>query len=81
MLTLDMCMSVCHSISLSPISLAAFNQNVLIKYKEIPVAPLDLLFASCEKLVGNVMFGGCFEHSDHEILVVLILGEIRKEVS
>lgn len=56
-------------------------KSVLIKYKEIPVAPLDLLFASYEKLVGNVMFGGCFEHSDHEILVFLIWGEIRKEVS
>lgn len=57
------------------------TKPVLIKSKEIPAAPLDLLFASCEKLVGNVMFGGCFEHSDHEILVFLILGEIRKEVS
>ena len=44
-------------------------------------APLDLLFANREGLVGDVMVGGRLGHSDHEMTEFLILGEVRRGVS
>ncbi|KAK4806242.1 LOW QUALITY PROTEIN: hypothetical protein QYF61_013386 [Mycteria americana] len=44
-------------------------------------APLDLLFANREGLVGDVMVAGCLGHSDHEMIEFLILGELRRGVS
>ncbi|GAB0206524.1 hypothetical protein GRJ2_003118000 [Grus japonensis] len=43
--------------------------------------PLDLLFANREGLVGDMMFGGCLGHRDHEMIEFLILGEVRRGVS
>ncbi|KAK4821701.1 hypothetical protein QYF61_027773 [Mycteria americana] len=44
-------------------------------------APLDLLFTNREGLVSDVMVGGRLGQSDHEMIVVLILGEVRRGVS
>lgn len=41
--------------------------------------PLDLLFASREGLVGDVMAGSHLGHSNHEMIEVLILREVRRE--
>ena len=40
--------------------------------------PLDVLFRNREGLVGDVMVGGCLGHSDHKMIVGLILGEVRR---
>lgn len=44
----------------------------LLKEQARGGAPLDLLFANREGLVGDVMVGGCLGHSDHKILEFLI---------
>lgn len=44
----------------------------LLKKQAREGAPLDLLFANREGLVGDVMVGGCLGHSDHKILEFLI---------
>jgi len=42
---------------------------------------LDLLFANRQGLVGKEMVGGHLGHSDHAVIVFLILGEVRMGVS
>ncbi|GAB0203785.1 hypothetical protein GRJ2_002844100 [Grus japonensis] len=44
-------------------------------------APLDLLFANREGLVGDVMIGGHLGHRDHEMIEFLILGEVKRVAS
>ncbi|GAB0185962.1 mitochondrial enolase superfamily member 1 [Grus japonensis] len=44
-------------------------------------ALLDLLFTNREGLVSDVMVGGHLGHSDHEMIEVLILREVRRGVS
>ena len=44
-------------------------------------APLDLLFANRDGLVGDVMVGGHLEHRDHKMIEFSILGEVRRGVS
>ncbi|KAK4818201.1 hypothetical protein QYF61_008585 [Mycteria americana] len=44
-------------------------------------APLDLLFVNREGLVSNVTVGGFLGHSNHKMIELLILGEVRKGVS
>ena len=41
-------------------------------------APLDLLFAIGECLVGDVEVGGCLGQSDHEMVEFSILGGARR---
>ena len=41
-------------------------------------AMLDLLFASRDGLVGDVLIGGHLGHSDHEMIDFSIFGEIRR---
>ena len=58
--------------------------NFLTKLVREPAkegAPLGLLFIIRERLVGDVMVGGRLVHSDHEMIVVLILREVRMGVS
>ncbi|RMC05599.1 hypothetical protein DUI87_17684 [Hirundo rustica rustica] len=42
---------------------------------------LDLLFANRDGLVGDVVVGGCFGHSDHEIIEFSKFGEIRRNIN
>ncbi|KAK4825812.1 hypothetical protein QYF61_002417 [Mycteria americana] len=44
-------------------------------------APLDLLFVNREGLVGDVTVGGCLGQSDHEMIELLILGEVRNGIN
>ena len=42
---------------------------------------LDLLFVNKEGLMGEVVIGGCLDHSDHEIVEFQIIGDRRKTAS
>jgi len=42
---------------------------------------LDLLFANRERLVGDMIAGGCLGHSDQKMIEFSILGEVRGWVS
>lgn len=61
--------------------LECLEENFLIQVVREPGAPLDLLFANKEALLGDVMAGGCLEHRGYEMIESLILGEERNVVS
>ena len=43
--------------------------------------PLDLLLVNRERLVGDVVAGGCLRHSDHKMIEFSILREVRRGIS
>lgn len=43
-------------------------------------ALLDLLFLNTERLVGDVIVGGCLGHSDHKMTEFSVLREVRRVV-
>ena len=44
-------------------------------------ALLDLLFTDSEGVVGNVKAGDCLGQSNHEIVEISILGDVRRVIS
>ncbi|KAJ7427992.1 hypothetical protein WISP_02289 [Willisornis vidua] len=64
--------------------LESIEDNSLLQLVNEPTrggAPLDLLFTNREGLVGDVVVRGCLGHSDHEIIDISILRDVRRAIN